>query len=300
MTASLADVTALDQLPVAQGTDAVMAKAASENFTVASRLVPPLLRTHLRAVYAYARAIDDIGDLAPGDRGAKLDWAEAELDRALAGAPAHPVFAQAAATAARVGMERAPFVALIEANRLDQVKHRYATYDELIGYCELSANPVGHLVLSVFGCNRPEMRRLSDLVCSALQLVEHFQDVAEDFSVGRIYLPTDDLERFGVAEEELAASTASDGLRRLMAFEAARARTLLHRGAPLVGMMSPAGRVAVAGFLGGGLAQLDALERAGYDVLSAPVKASKVSVARHALLALIESASPSGGGRRGR
>jgi squalene synthase HpnC len=153
------------------------------------------------------------------------------------------------------------------ANRQDQVVSRYQTFDELLAYCTLSANPVGRIVLRVFGALTPAREVLSDQVCTALQLAEHWQDVAEDFRAGRIYLPGEDLARFGVTEEDLAAPQASPQLRGLMAFEVERARQLLDKGAPLVGNLRGAARVAVAGYVAGGRAALAAIAGAGYDVL---------------------------------
>jgi len=160
-----------------------------------------------------------------------------------------------------------PFHRLIEANRQDQLKHRYATYQELLGYCELSANPVGELVLHVFGAATPERLRCSDAVCTGLQLVEHWQDVAEDFAAGRIYLPSEDLAKFGCRETDLAASAANSALVELLRFELDRARGLLDRGVPLIRSLSGRARLAVCGFVAGGRAAADAIEHASYDVL---------------------------------
>ena len=262
---------------------AVMAKAASENFPVALRLVPRTQRDQLLAVYGYARLVDDVGDLAPGDRRAQLDWVEAELDRALEGRATHPVFVRAGDMAAATGAGRQPFADLIAANRMDQEVARYATFADLVGYCALSANPVGHLVLAVFQIPGERARRRSDDICTALQIIEHLQDVAEDYGAGRVYLPLEDCARFGVGIDELAKGAASPALRRLVAFEAARARALLVAGSPLVADASGAARAALAGFVGGGWAQLDALEACGYDVLAHRVKASRSGVARRAL-----------------
>jgi squalene synthase HpnC len=269
--------------PVGLDTAAVMAKAGAENFPVASRLVPRRIRSQLLAVYGYARFVDDVGDVVPGDRLAQLDWVEAELDRALAGTATHPVFVPVGRVARELGVDRGPFVDLIEANRQDQVVTRYGTYELLEKYCALSANPVGRLVLAIFGRRDAASAELSDRVCTALQLVEHFQDVAEDCAAGRIYLPEEDLTRFGVDEGTIAAGVATAAFRRLMAFESARARQLLGSGRLLVASLTGWGRVTVAGFVGGGLAQLDAIERHGFDVLSAPVKASKAHVASRSL-----------------
>lgn len=264
-------------------TGAVMAKSSSENFTVASRLLPRAVREHFLAVYGFARFVDDVGDLAPGDRDRQLDWVEAELDRALLGQAEHPVFVRVGASARELGLGRRPFVDLLQANRQDQVVDRYATYGELEAYCALSANPVGRLVLAVLGRTDALATSLSDKVCTGLQLVEHWQDVGEDYRAGRIYIPREDLECYGVEEDQLGAERAAPELRRLMAFEVGRARDLLRAGAPLVRLVGGSGRLAIAGFVGGGLAQLDAVERAGYDVLRRPVKASKAAVAKRSV-----------------
>ncbi len=265
-----------------------MAKAAGENFPVASRLLPRREREWLLAVYGFARFVDDLGDLAAGDRLAQLEWAEAELDRGLDCRATHPVFVRAGEMSRASGAGRQPFADLIAANRQDQLVTRYAGYGELADYCALSANPVGRLVLAAFGRRSPLLVEWSDSICTGLQLVEHWQDVAEDYAAGRVYLPLEDLERFGVAESELAGRPSAGGgpspaFRRLMAFEVSRARELLVAGRPLVRALGGAQRVAVAGFLGGGLAQLEAIEAAGYDVVGRRVKASKAAVARAAL-----------------
>ena len=177
------------------------------------------------------------------------------------------------------------FADLIRANRQDQVVSRYPAFSDLVDYCRLSANPVGRIVLHVFGAATPERMILSDRVCTALQLAEHWQDVAEDFRAGRIYLPAEDLERFGVAESDLAAATAAPQLRALMEFEVERARQLLDEGAPLVGNLRGSARVAVAGYVAGGRAALAAITNAGYDVLCATHKPRRGRLAREMLRA---------------
>ena len=167
--------------------------------------------------------------------------------------------------------------ALIEANRVDQVVTRYDTWASLRDYCALSANPVGRLVLAVLGADTPDRVAWSDDVCTALQLVEHLQDVGEDYARGRVYLPAEDLDRFGASETDLAAAAASGPLRAAVAHEVDRARRLLHRAAPpLCRSLRGRARVAVAGFAGGGLAALDAIERARYDVLAVDARPSHV------------------------
>jgi squalene synthase HpnC len=162
---------------------------------------------------------------------------------------------------------------LIAANRQDQRVARYATFDELVAYCDLSANPVGQLVLYVFRAASPERIAWSDAVCTALQLAEHWQDVGEDFRRGRVYLPLEDLERFGGGEAQLAAETPSAELKRLLAFEVGRARGLLEQGIPLVRSLTGRARLAVAGYVGGGRAALDEIEASGFDVLRRSPKA---------------------------
>src|SRR5262249_30517814 len=156
-------------------------------------------------------------------------------------------------------------------------------YDELLAYCDLSANPVGELVLHVFHAATPDRIALSDKVCTALQLVEHWQDVAEDHDAGRVYLPVEDLERFGVARDDLRPGPTPAKVRELIAFEVDRARTLVAEGAPLVGRLRGRARLAVAGYVGGGRAALDAIEARGHDVLQEAPKATKLGRGRSTL-----------------
>lgn len=247
--------------------DLVATKAAGENFPVASRLLPRAVRAHLLAVYAVARLIDDAGDEHPGDRLAELDRLEAELQRAYAGEATAPPWLALQETLRSVALPRQAFADLIEANRRDQRVTAYATFEELLGYCKLSADPVGRLVLRIFAADDARRIELSDRVCSGLQLVEHWQDVREDARMGRVYLPADDLERFGVTVEELAAGPATPAFRRLLAFEAYRARQLLEAGDPLVRSLHGFARLAVSGFVAGGRTALEAIERGRFDVL---------------------------------
>jgi len=245
----------------------VLQQARAENFPVATHLLPRQARTHLLAIYGFARLTDDIGDEAEGDRLELLDWLEAELRRAALGQATHPILQQLTPTLEELALPLDPFVDLIAANRQDQRVTRYQSYEDLLAYCTLSADPVGHLVLLVLRMATPERVALSNDVCSGLQIVEHLQDIGEDARVGRIYLPEEDLERFGCAEEELLAPHASPALRRVVAFEADRARQLLASGAPLAHSLPLRARLAVAGFTGGGLAALDSIRKAAYDVL---------------------------------
>jgi squalene synthase HpnC len=245
----------------------VMARAAGENFTVASRLLPARVRRHLLAFYGFARLTDEIGDALAGDRRDALDRLEAETRRALSGGPSPPLVAAAAGAVNELGLDPAPLFDLIAANRMDQEVTRYRTFEDLVAYCRLSANPVGRLVLGAFGAD-PGLVPLSDSICTGLQLAEHCQDVAEDARAGRVYLPLEDLDRFGVDPSELThPGPAPDRLRALMAFEVWRARTWLAAGRPLVRALGGRPGWAVAAFLAGGQAALDAIAARGFDVL---------------------------------
>jgi len=249
------------------GADEVLAQAAHENFPVAMAMLPPTERRRLEAIYGYARLVDDAGDVYDGDRAALLDWIEADLDRAYAGTAEHPLLQRLSTVVRDLTLPREPFLRLLDANRQDQVVSRYATWADLAAYCDLSANPVGELVLYVFGAATPERIRWSDAVCTGLQLAEHWQDVGEDLARGRIYVPQEDMAGFGVLEADLASETPSPAFRDLMAFEVERARGLLAEGLLLVGSLSGRHRVAVAGYIGGGRAALDAIAHSGFDVL---------------------------------
>lgn len=280
----------LDEAPLAPAVaDAVMARAGSENFPVASRLLPRRTRGHLLAVYGFARLVDEAGDALQGDRLAALDWLEQDLDRAFAGRAEHPLLVRLQATVRECALPREPFARLIEANRLDQRVARYETWEQLRGYCALSADPVGELVLRIFGAASPENIALSDSICTALQLVEHCQDVAEDLAAGRVYLPGEDLRRFGCTLEHLTAAGAArnapppEPLRAVIDFEVTRARGLLAAGRPLIGRLRGRGRLAVAAFTAGGEAALGAIERAGYDVRAGAPQAGRA----HRLAALL-------------
>jgi squalene synthase HpnC len=264
----------------------------AENFPVASRLLPLAVRTHLRAVYDVVRTIDDLGDEADGDRAAQLRRFADDLALVWTGEPCAPVLRRLVPTVRACGLERDPFNRLVAANLQDQWVSRYETWTELVGYCWLSAAPIGRLVLAVFGV-APDaaIEWGSDRVCTALQLLEHWQDVAEDHRRGRTYLPAEDLTAAGVAESDLDTSTASPALRRLVADETARAVAVLDAGAGIVGRLDGWARVAVAGYVAGGRAAADALRRCGFDVLGAPPRTRHRDVARHLLGQLVRSAT---------
>jgi squalene synthase HpnC len=272
--------TAAPAIPIAPTRDAVMAQARHENFPVASRLVGGRRRSQLLALYGFARLVDDAGDEAAGDRLALLDWIEGDLDRVYASkAPVHPVIRALVPTVRALELPATPFRRLIEAGRRDQVVHRYPTLAALLDYCQLSAAPVGELVLHVFGVATPDRISLSDRICAGLQLTEHLQDVAEDHERGRVYLPDEDLARFGCTDRDLVARAPSAGFVQLMAFEAGRARSLLADGAPLIRRLPPRAAFAVVGFVAGGRAALDALVAARYDVLGGRPRATRRSFA---------------------
>jgi squalene synthase HpnC len=267
--------------------------APAENFPVSPIVLPAAVRTHFDALYAYCRFVDNIGDESVGDRLGLLDRLGEDLAVIWAGGePELPVLRRLTPTVRACGLPAEPFERLVEANRQDQRVTRYETFDDLVRYCTLSADPVGRMVLGVFGLATPDRVVLSDRVCTALQLVEHWQDVAEDLAAGRVYLPLEDLDAFGVSEQDLRAKVAGPAVRHLMAFEVARARTVIDQGAPLVSMVPGRLRLALAGFVGGGRSALDAIRRADYDVLGGPPKAPKARMAGFALAALARSAAP--------
>lgn len=261
-------------VPAGVVTDA-RARERAENFPVALRALPDRYREPLHAAYALARRIDDLGDdpsRTPIGRLEDLDALEAELR---------------ASWADRV-LPLGPFLDLLAANRYDQTLTRIATYDDLLGYCRLSANPVGRVVLAVFGADRDDTRGLSDDVCTALQILEHCQDVGEDFrDRDRIYLPAEDFDRYGVAPEQLSAATTARELRRLVAAEVDRAASLLDSGGPLVRRLTGWARVAITGYVAGGRATVDALRRCDFDVLATAATPSRRDTLKHAVRLLV-------------
>ncbi len=258
---------------------AVMSQAGSENFPVALRVIPERLRTHLLAIYGFARLTDDIGDEYQGDRSEALNWLDAQIDSLFEGVPEHPVFQQLAPTVERFGITREPLDRLLAANRMDQVKTRYETWDELMEYCSLSADPVGHLVLAVFEADTPSRREASDSVCSALQVIEHICDIVEDAKAGRVYVPQDVMSAFGCPESDLNLPTATPALREVLSCLANRSRGMLAPGRELTSSLRGYARLAVSGFVGGGLATLAAVESAGYDVIARRVRRGRLRAA---------------------
>lgn len=272
--------------PDLPGASALYERASTENFPVASRILPKDARSHLMAIYGFARLADELGDSLPGDRLGALDWLEEELERSASGNATHPVLERLGTTIEACDLPLDSFRRLIEANRRDQVVHSYETFEDLVGYCELSAVPVGRLVLAVLGANTPDRVEMSDGVCIGLQVVEHLQDVAEDAANGRVYLPEQDLRRFACESSELVAPRASAGLRRVIAVQVEKARKLLLPGIPLARSLPMRSRVAVAGFVAGGLSVLDAVSRADYDVLGSPTRPTRRGFGAHLLQVL--------------
>jgi squalene synthase HpnC len=259
----------------------VAARARTENFPVASLLFPRALRPHLRAVYGFARLVDILGDEAEGDRLALLDELEGEVDACYgAGSPAWPVMQQLQPTIREFDLPREPFLRLIEANRMDQRISEYATWADLKHYCVHSADPVGRLVLGLLRrSDDAELVAASDDVCTGLQLVNFLQDVPRDLGLGRVYLPAEDRRRYDVT----VLDSPNEPLARLLRFEADRARGLLAGGRLLRERIG--GRVgrAVGLFARGGLAALEALEDAGWDIFTRRPRPSRLRLAREAL-----------------
>jgi len=273
----------------------VVANAPGENFPVALRVLPARHRRHLTNLYFFARLTDDLGDEARDTQAdvstlrlQLLDELAADVDRIYAGGtPQSPVMRAMAETVRECHVPAQPLLDLIEANRQDQKVTRYDAFAELTRYCELSANPVGQIVLYIFGAATRPRIALSDNICTALQLVEHWQDVAEDLGNGRIYLPGEDLERFGCTEADLAAPSAGPAVRELMRFETDRAARMLDSGAPLVHTLHGAARLAVAGYLAGGRAALAAIRAQDYDVLRGTPRGRKPRLAAELVKAYV-------------
>jgi squalene synthase HpnC len=239
------------------------------------------------AVYAYCRGVDDLGDEAEGDRGTLLDEWERELGACYGGNPSDLRFIALQRTIQRFGIPPEPIQRLIEANRRDQTVQRYATFDALLEYCSYSANPVGELVLYVFGYRDERRRHLSDATCTALQLANFWQDISRDLRKGRIYIPQEDMELFGYSEVDLLNREYNGNFRRLMKFQVSRTRDYFQQGLALLPLVSGHLRFDLKLFSLGGLAVLDAIERANYDVLSARPRVSELRKAALAFRGLL-------------
>ena len=251
-----------------------LARSHYENFSVATFFLPKRLEQHFFNVYAYCRISDDLGDeVGNAEQSlALLDAWEAELNACYAGSPRHPVFVALAGTVKEFNIPKHEFADLLTAFRRDQTITRFPTFHDVLDYCKCSANPVGHLVLYLGGYSDAERQQLSDCTCTALQLANFWQDVAVDYTKGRIYLPLEDLQRFGVSEADMAGRRATPQFIELMKFEVIRAREWFERGLPLIKKISPDLALDIELFSRGGQEILNAIEKQGYDVLkSRPV-----------------------------
>ena len=266
-------------------------RSHDENFPVLFRLLDRARREDLAAIYAFCRRTDDLGDEAAGDRLELLDRWEADVRSAIVDATGPPHLRGLARAARRRSLGTDPFVRLIEANRIGQRRNRWERHDELLGYCEHSATPVGRLVLGVLGYDDRERRTLSDATCIGLQLVNFWQDIGEDLrDRGRIYLPAENMRRFGVVENDLAQPVANERVRALVRVEVERARDYLNRGAPLARRVGPRARLDIACFTAGGRALCDEIASQGYDTLArrpAPGRHGRAHIVLRTLLQLV-------------
>jgi squalene synthase HpnC len=270
-----------------------LARTHYENFSVATWFLPQHLRQYFYNVYAYCRISDDLGDEIgdPSSSLQLLDELEAELNACYSGHPRHPVFVALEETVRKFDIPKQPFADLLKAFRQDQTVTRYKTFDDLLGYCRYSANPVGHLVLYVCGYRDAEFQALSDFTCTALQLANFWQDVSVDYTKGRIYLPLEDLQRFNVPEGDIASAQNTTSFRGMMGFEVERARDWFRQGLPLVKRVDSELAIDIELFSRGGQEILNAIERQGFAVLGRRPSISKARklalVARAALRKLL-------------
>jgi squalene synthase HpnC len=265
-----------------------LASSHYENFSVATWFLPKRLRQDFYNVYAYCRISDDLGDEV-GDTAASLrllDQWQAELDACYAGSPRHPVFVALSDTVRAHSIPKHEFSDLLTAFRQDQTVTRYPRFEDLLGYCKNSANPVGHLVLYVCGYSDEERQKLSDYTCTALQLANFWQDVSVDYAKGRIYLPLEDLHRFAVSEEDIAAQRNTSAFREMMKFEVERAREWFRQGLPLVDKVNRELAIDLELFSRGGLEILNAIEQEDYVVLG-----RRPAISRSRKLALVARAA---------
>jgi len=237
-----------------------------ENFTVTSALLPRRLVPHFNAVYAYCRWADDLADETGDNALTLLKWWRDELQICYGGHPRHPVLIALKETIRRFAIPAEPFLNLLMAFVQDQRVKEYDTFEQLLGYCRNSANPVGHLVLCLFECYDPERAALADEICTGLQLANFWQDVARDLAIGRVYLPKEDRDRFGYSSRDLVSKTSNTAFVELMKFEVNRTREIFNRGEPLLARLPLRARIDVDLFLSGGRAILDAIEQQNYNV----------------------------------
>lgn len=252
--------------------EAIRARADGENFPVAMRGIPGSLRRDLLALYDYARLIDQVGDEVSGDRMAMLAELSQDVQRIRDTEPKNPIVLRLASVVRRHDLSLEALERLIEANRRDQSLRFVSSWEELLDTCTRSANPVGELVLGILGQANEQTIPPSDAICSALQVVEHCQDVQEDFLAGRIYLPAEDMERFGCQRWDLKHAPAPPALRQTLRVQVARARDLLSETDSLLPRLRGIALPLIASYAAGGLATCDALERHDFDVLSFDVR----------------------------
>jgi squalene synthase HpnC len=265
-----------------------LARTHYENFSVASWFLPRRLRQHFFNVYAYCRISDDLGDEV-GDKHASLallDQWQLELDACYEGSPKHPVFVALAETVRQFEIPKHEFSDLLIAFRQDQTVTRFETFDDVLAYCKFSANPVGHLVLYLCGYRDADRQHLSNFTCTALQLANFWQDVTVDYAKGRIYLPLEDLRRFGVTEEDLARNQNTPAFRKMMRFEVERAHDWFHRGLPLIAQVDQELAIDLDLFSRGGQEILNAIAKQDYAVLG-----NRPSISKRRKLALVARAA---------
>ncbi|MEX2139204.1 MAG: squalene synthase HpnC [Pirellulales bacterium] len=244
-----------------------LAKGHYENFTMASFLLPRELRPHFHAVYAYCRWADDLADETGGEDSLRLlDWWEGELNSCYQGEARHPVFVALRHTIDEFSIPIEPFQSLLVAFRQDQYRKRYETFNDLLGYCRNSADPVGRLVLYLGRAAMPENVALSDSICTGLQLANFWQDVARDYDRGRIYLPLADCRTAGYDEAMFERREFNPAFRTLLAGQVDRAEAMLRAGEPLVACVPRGLQLDVALFIRGGVAVLDGIRRQNYNV----------------------------------
>ena len=264
-------------LAEAQAYCAKLARSHYENFSVATWFLPAHLRQDFYNVYAYCRISDDLGDEVgdPQQSLALLDQWECELEAGYAGSPRHPVFVALRETVRKFEIPKQDFSDLLIAFRQDQTVTRFPTFKDVLAYCRYSANPVGHLVLYLCGYRDAERQRLSDFTCTALQLANFWQDVERDYAQGRIYLPLEDMKRFGVTEADIASKRAAPEFIELMRFEVARARAGFQQGLPLIHRVDRNLALDLELFSRGGQEILNAIEKQNFDVLASRPVISK-------------------------
>ena len=254
-----------------------LAETHYENFHVATWFLPERLRPHFHAIYAYCRVSDDLGDEVGNTEQslALLDLWGRELDACYEGRARHPVFVALAETIRICSIPKEPFADLLTAFRQDQLVTRYATMHDVLGYCHYSANPVGRLVLYTCGYADEERFRLSDATCSALQLANFWQDIRVDWAKDRVYLPQNDMQRFGVTDATIQQGISTPEFRALLKYEVDYARDLFRQGLPLIGMVDRDLAVDLDLFSRGGLEILNAIEDQNFDVLTSRPSISK-------------------------